>query len=352
MIFSVDGERGELEDLKEQDLGELGFLERQDLQEWAIEEPRILGEELLIITSEYANFEDTWDRLDVLALDPTGKLVVVELKRDHADRTTDLQAIKYASYCATLTAEDVQKDYREFWSDRTGEEISPEDVGRVVTDFLEEETTPEVSLSEDGWANFELDEKPRILLAAGSFGTEITAPVMWLIEEYGMDITCTRIEAYQHQGRVLLNSQQVIPVSEAEEYMTKRREKQEKQESSSRRKWGLPVLLERGILVPGDIVMFAEDQVPEDSDREWDRDNDFWRARVTGDTGQQDNVTWLHDGKTYSFTGLSKKLLNVLVNRDRDKALSGYDYWCHPQFNYRTLSDLRNSQVTAPERKN
>lgn len=83
-----------------------------------IENPEILGEELLVIQSEYANFEETSDRLDVLALDPEGKLMVVELKRDEADDTTDLQAIKYASYCATLTAEEVQKEYRTFWNGR------------------------------------------------------------------------------------------------------------------------------------------------------------------------------------------------------------------------------------------
>jgi hypothetical protein len=212
--------------LEEQDLSELGVLERQDLQEWTIEQPRILGEDLQIITSEYANFQDTRDRLDLLALDPTGKLVVIELKRDQADRTTDLQAIKYASYCATLTAEDIQRDYREFWNERDDTELTPEDVGQTFADFLEG-IEEEIPLTGDGWAEFELDQKPRILLAAGSFGTEITAPVMWLIEEYGMDITCTKVEAYEHQGRVLLNSQQVIPVAEAEEYMTKRREKQE-----------------------------------------------------------------------------------------------------------------------------
>jgi len=98
MLFSVEESGEKLEGLKEQDLSELGILERQDLQEWTIEQPRILGEDLLVITSEYANFEDTRDRLDILALDQAGKLVVVELKRDRADRTTDLQAIKYASY--------------------------------------------------------------------------------------------------------------------------------------------------------------------------------------------------------------------------------------------------------------
>lgn len=350
MIFSVDEGDGTLEGLEKQDLSKLGVLERQDLQEWTIEQPRILGEDLLIITSEYANFQDTRDRLDLLALDPTGKLVVIELKRDRADQTTDLQAIKYASYCATLTAEDIQKDYREFWSERTGE-LTPEDVGQTFVDFLGDDKE-EIQLTSDGWAEFELDQKPRILLAAGSFGTEITAPVMWLIEEYGMDVTCTRIEAYEHQGRVLLNSQQVIPVAEAEEYMTKRREKQEKQRKTSRRPAAINVLLERGVLEPDEKVYFDPEQVPVEADREWSQDDDYWWATVTGDIGRSDNVKWDHDGEVYSFTGLTKEVLHELVGRDRDEALNGYKFWCHPEFDGRTLSDLRNSDRRGEDREN
>ncbi|WP_328949275.1 hypothetical protein OG778_14505 [Streptomyces sp. NBC_00184] len=37
------------------------------------------------------------DRLDVLGLDATGRLVVVELKRGTADRDVHLQAITYAA---------------------------------------------------------------------------------------------------------------------------------------------------------------------------------------------------------------------------------------------------------------
>lgn len=350
MIFSVDGENGELDGLEEQDLSTLGVLERQDLQEWTIDQPRILGEELLVITSEYANFEDLRERLDILALDPTGKLVVVELKRGRADRTTDLQAIKYASYCATLTAEEIQQDYREFWNDREDEDLAPEDVGEIFLEFLEH-SGEEIQLSADGWADFDLDQKPRIILAAGSFGTEITAPVMWLFEEYGMDITCTKIQAYEHQDRILLNSQQIIPVAEAEEYMTKRREKQEKQRASTRRPAAVNVLLERGVLRPGEEVYFNPDRVPEAADREWDKEDAFWRATVTGDTGQSDNVGWNHDGNVYSFTGLSKELLHELVDRNRDIALNGYKFWCHPDFDGRTLSDLRNSDVSAEDRQ-
>lgn len=350
MIFSVNQDTEELEHLPEQEFAQLNILEREDLEKWAIEEPRILGENLLVITSEYSKFEDLQDRLDILAIDSEGKLVVVELKRDKADRTTDLQAIKYASYCATLTAEEIQKDYRDFWSVRKDEKISLEEVGKEFVNFLNQNVIDEVPYTDDGWANFELDDKPRVLLVAGSFGPEITSPVMWLIEEYNMDITCTRIKAYKHRDRVVLNSQQVIPIPEAEEYLTKRREKQEKQKKTPVT-FTLPVLLERGVLEQGDIVVFDERKVSEEIGREWNPEDDYWRARVTGMTGQQDNIEWLNDDELYSFTGLAREILNQLVGRDKDKPLNGYAYWTHPDFRGRTLLELRETNVWGEDRE-
>ncbi|MDY7081477.1 MAG: DUF91 domain-containing protein, partial [Halobacteria archaeon] len=222
------------------------------------------------------------------------------------------------------------------------------DVGEDFSDFLDDETVT----TEDGWADFELDNKPRILLAAGEYGIEVTAPVMWLIEEYGMDITCTKLQPYEQDGRTLLNSQQVIPPVEAEDYMTRRRQKQEEQEEKKKRRRAIEVLLERGILAPGDKVVFAEDRVPDEADREYDEENDFWRAEVTGKTGRSNNIEWLHDGEYYSFTRLSKRILNKLVDRSEDKSLNGYKYWYHPEFDYQDLDTLRGEGVEAPERIN
>lgn len=44
----------------------LGLKERDDLQEWIVKEPAILGEELLIIQKEFSGFSDTNERLDLL----------------------------------------------------------------------------------------------------------------------------------------------------------------------------------------------------------------------------------------------------------------------------------------------
>jgi len=342
MIVSVDRERNELEALDEQGLSSLDVLERQDLQEWIIERPEILNEDLLILTAEYGGFEQTWDRLDLLALDRTGRLVVIELKRETADRTTDLQAIKYASYCATLTPEQTQEVYRDFWNGRRSDSLDPEAVGEAFADFLNETADREVGLTETGWADFALDDRPRITLVAGSFGIEVTSPVVWLIEEYDMDVSCVRIEAYEHRDRVLLNSQQVIPVPEAEEYMTRRREKGRGRGEgrSDRRHRAIDVLLERDVVRAGDTVYFDREQVPDHAEHEWDPEEDFWRATVTGKTGRSDNVEWAHDASEHSFTGLSKKLLSELVDRDPDRPLNGYKYWCREE-NENSLSTIR-----------
>lgn len=345
MIFSVDRETKELNPIREQAFAALDVLERSDFQEWVIDNPEILGEDLLVIQSEYANFEETSDRLDILALDAQGKLVVVELKRDEADDTTDLQAIKYASYCAILTAKDVQKEYRTFWNNR-GKEYSPEEVGQHFVEFLEGSVEEEIT--EDGWAAFDLDDRPRILLAAGSFDIQVTAPVVWLTEEYDLDITCITIHAYEHQGELLLHSRQVIPIQEAEEYMAQRRAKQEQQSSSQRRTRAVKVLLDRGVLVSGDVVVFnPEERSSIEGDTE--RSDEFWKAEVTGKRGNN-NFEWLHDNKEYSATGLAMTIIEEATG-ERPNSLNGYKYLCHPDFDGRTLSDLRNSQVEDLERR-
>lgn len=348
MLFKIDGE-GAVDPIATQKLAELGLREREDLQEWVIDEPRILGEELLIVTSEYAGFERTLDRLDVLALDRAGKLVVIELKRDKADQETDLQALKYASFCSTLTAEDIQQLYREFHDERTEDNLSPEEVGERFTGFID--TDEAVTTADNGFAEFELDDKPRVILAAGDFGTEITSPVLWLRQEYGLNISCIRISAYERNETYLVQGQQIIPVPETEKYMTKRREKDEEQNKKpSRGKPTITVLRERGVLQEGDKVLFNEDLITKDwmpdvAEERWDPNDDFWQAIVTGDQGQSNNVRWLYDDETYSFTGLTRAVLHDM--REGQNFSEVYEYWTHPDFDHKTLKQLREERITA-----
>lgn len=348
MLFKVDGE-GAVDSVPSRQLAELGLRERDDLQEWVIEEPRILGEDLLVVASEYAGFEDTLDRLDVLALDRAGRLVVIELKRDRADRTTDLQALKYASFCSTLTGEDVQQLYREFHNRREGTDLSPEDVGERFIDFVDADER--IPVADSGLADLELDDRPRIMLAAGDFGTEITSPVLWLRQEYGLDISCIRLSAYERDGEYLVQGQRVIPVPETEEYMTKRRKK-ETQQKSGQRQFTFDILRRKGILQEGDELVFDDsllgaDWMPDDLTRQWDPEDNFWKAVVTGKEGQSDNVRWCYNDEEYSFTGLTRATLRELYGEEDPPFNDAFGYWTHPDFDGKTLRALREEGITG-----
>ena len=118
-MYLIDKENNRIKVLlKERKFSELGFKERQHLQQWIAESPEILGEELLVIQQEFDGFNDTNERLDLLALDKEGNIVVIENKLDDTGRDVTWQVLKYASYCSTLTKENIRKIYQDYLDKR------------------------------------------------------------------------------------------------------------------------------------------------------------------------------------------------------------------------------------------
>src|SRR5699024_2148306 len=88
--------------LSQVNLADAGLKEREDLQEWVLARPEILGPEVIVVAFEFDRWQDARgerqrDRLDVLGLGSDGRLVLAELKRDKAPDTVEMQAIKYAA---------------------------------------------------------------------------------------------------------------------------------------------------------------------------------------------------------------------------------------------------------------
>ena len=100
-LFRINPENRQSDRIQEVDFARLGLRERQDIQEWVAANPGILGDDLLIIGKEFSGFDRTNERLDLLAVDSNGRLVIVELKRDDTGADAHWQAIKYASYLHT-----------------------------------------------------------------------------------------------------------------------------------------------------------------------------------------------------------------------------------------------------------
>ena len=94
-LFRVNPETQETAGLEEVDFTTLRFQERRDIQEWIVANPRVLGEDFLIVTKEFSGFDGTRERLDLLAVDRRGEFVIIELKRDDSGTDAHWRAIKY-----------------------------------------------------------------------------------------------------------------------------------------------------------------------------------------------------------------------------------------------------------------
>ena len=205
-MFRLDKSSNRIIKLDARRFSDLGLGERGDLQEWLAGTPEALGEELLIIQKEFDGFADTRERLDLLALDKDGKLVIIENKLDDSGRDVVWQVIKYAAYCSNLNKAEIVEIYQRYL-DRSSTVESAE---RNICDFLNEDSLEEVVLN--------AGNDQRVMLIAGNFRKEVTATVLWLLG-HGVRAQCFRVVPYCFGEEIFVDLQQIIPTPEAEDFM-------------------------------------------------------------------------------------------------------------------------------------
>jgi len=223
-MYQIDRENNSLVLLEAKSFSNLGFRERDHLQEWICKNPSVLAEELLIIQKEFNGFDDTKERLDILALDKQGNLVIVENKLDDTGRDVVWQALKYTSYCSTLSTAQIVEMFQQFLR-KEGSEADPR---KVIGEFVH-------GSREDFILN---QNDQRIILVANTFRKEVTSTVMWLLN-HNVRIQCFRAIPYVLEGRpptVLLQFEQIIPLLETEEYIIKIREKVNEEQDRVRKR--------------------------------------------------------------------------------------------------------------------
>ncbi|WP_461237266.1 DUF4268 domain-containing protein [Escherichia coli] len=215
-MFTVNHQTNRISPVRTKKFSELGFTERKHLQEWLAHEPSALGEELLIIQKEFDGFDDTRERLDLLALDKDGNLVIIENKLDDSGRDVVWQALKYASYCASLTKAqivDIYQQYLDRYEPVTAEVDllnAPASASARICEFLDAPDLDELKLN--------LGNSQRIMLVAANFRKEVTSTALWLLGQ-GISIACFKITPYSLGEQLLINIDQIIPTPEAKELM-------------------------------------------------------------------------------------------------------------------------------------
>lgn len=205
-MYQIDREKNRINKIGKKTFSELGFKEKEHLQEWIAYNPDVFGEDLLIIQKEFANFDGTNESLDLLALDKNGNLVIIENKLDTSGKDVTWQSLKYASYCSGLTKENILKIYQEYLDKYFNEENAQNN----IIDFFNGEDYDEIILN-NGF-------NQRIILVSLKFRTEVTSTVLWLMN-YNLKIQCFKTTPYQFNKQLFINFEQIIPTKDAEDYM-------------------------------------------------------------------------------------------------------------------------------------
>lgn len=314
MIFSISNGLDKAEKITEATFVGLNIWERKHIEEWVRSNPEILGEDLLILTTEFDRFVNSTDRLDVLALDRDGNLVVVELKRDSAAGYSDLQAIRYAAMVSSMTIDKLLPYYIAYRKKYYDEQLSTGEARDQVIEFVESDSFNELS------------KKPRIILCSEGFSQEITTTVLWL-RDFQVDIGCVKITPYKIDDKVIVVPKVLIPLQEAKQYLIDIKIKEEEQEQSCRknRPKTMRVLVENGLVKQGDLI-FLKNALP--SYVHYSEQDPTYQAVITGKLGQSDGVRWKKDDMEYSISALAWKIFKDLHPANKDPGgVNGNWHW-------------------------
>lgn len=208
-----------IEHLPETSFSDRGLKERDDLQRLLCANISVIADDLIVVAEEFTEWDESRRRIDLLAVDRNGNLVVVELKRDNEGAHMELQAIRYAAMVSSMTFDRVVQVFQRHL-DGGGPGQNAE---AVLLEFF-------------GWdepREEEFGRDVRIMLVSAGFSKELTTAVLWL-NERDLDIRCVRIKPYLLESQIVVDVQQVVPLPEAEEYQVRVREKATSRRESMR----------------------------------------------------------------------------------------------------------------------
>ena len=298
MILVVDEKLENFEKVDEVSFIGLNIWERKHIQEWLRQAPELLGEELLILSIEFDRFTNSKDRLDILALDRKGNIVVVELKRDPFAGYADLQSIRYAAMVSSLTIDNLLPYYLAYQKKYLG--VNSPSKENSLADIQEFVTNEDFE---------ELSNTPRIILCSEDFSQEITTTVLWL-NENGLDISCVKITPHNLGDKIAIVPNKIIPLQEAEQYLIEIKKKEEKENKGKRyRPRTMRILIDNNLLKAGDKI-YLKNGLP--NHVVFEEGNSRFSAEITGKLGQSNAIKWDFDGKEYAISALTWKLFKDL----------------------------------------
>lgn len=170
----------------------------ENLENWFSLDSTILGEPLLIVGRQVL-IPDIKDRLDLLAFDPQGNAVIIEIKRGKLKDPVDIQSLRYASYISKWGFEDFENLARNYM----GKIGDPEfNFNALYESFCLEAGVDETP---------DLNEDQRIIIVGSSVRDKLGSVALWLFE-HTIDIKVIEIHAYKDGGDIFIEPSTVVPV--------------------------------------------------------------------------------------------------------------------------------------------
>jgi len=297
-----------------------GRVDELTLERWIVENPDLVGEPLLVLGNQLADFEEDKDRLDVLALDRSGEIVLVELKVSEDFRVTDLQALAYAGAYAKRSSRDLARTLQRSLQKRAEAEAKATPPagapaggpaegtggGNGATAPAAATAAPTVSFEDaaakiaafievDDFDQWQPSQHVRIKLVAPSFPRRVLQTVKWLGDVYSVRLEAITVRLFETAPqKYSLAFERLLPLPAEEDFdMTIReRENRQRVENTSRRPAVLPLLVNAGKLQHNQTLWAVNTILPAEERTRYDSDSTVFQVRVHAPGGVQPKLAW------------------------------------------------------------
>jgi hypothetical protein len=273
-----------------------GRVDELTLEQWIVDNPDLVGEQLLVLGHQLADFEEDRDRLDILALDRSGEIVLVELKVSDDFRVTDLQALAYAGAYAKRTPQDLARTLQRHLQKQL-DSHSPAGSGSASAMVGLDDAFAKIGafIEIDDVDDWQPSQHVRIKLVAPNFPRRVLQTVKWLGDVYSVRIEAVTVRLFEtspEQLSVAFERLLPLPADEDFDMTIRERENRQRVENASRRPAVLPLLVNNGKLVNGQELWVTQNVLRVEHRHLWDPESLVFQARVHAENGSSPKLIW------------------------------------------------------------
>lgn len=180
---------GKLESI-EVSLAQAGRREVQDLEKWIKHNPIILGQDILIIGEQVRTKSGP---LDLLGIDKSGNLIIIELKRDKLPREVIAQALDYVSDISSWDLDKINEECLKYSKSS-------------LEDYLNE------NFEDIDLEDLKVNENQRLLLVGFSIDEPLERMIEWLSNNFGVGLNAVILKYIQTKsGDEFIARTMIIP---------------------------------------------------------------------------------------------------------------------------------------------